>query len=129
MRITNLFLALPVFLSIAYAKDPKPYQTGQISQMTSVPCSATKDESSQPLCREYTLQSENVAYTVRPRNQKQELSLSVGDRAQFRLDKDTIVLRSETAGSKEHPFVVISVSPASESNTADVRPVRLNHLQ
>lgn len=129
MRKTKLLVALLAVASLAYAKNPKVYQTGQISQMNSVPCSATKNSKSQPLCREYTLQSENVIYTIRPRDQRHDLSLSAGDRTQFRLNKEIILLRSETANSKEHPFLVISVSPASDSSTADVRPVKLNHLQ
>lgn len=128
MRVIKPIAALLLLASTAYAKNPKVYQTGQISQMNSVPCSATSSKS-RPLCREYTLQSENVVYTIRPRDQKHDLSLSAGDRAQFRLNKEIILLRSEAANSKEHPFVVISVSPASDTSTADVRPVRLNHLQ
>lgn len=129
MRITNVFVALLIVASMAYAKNPKAYQTGQISQANFVPCSATQSAKSQPLCREYTLQSENVVYNIRPRDQRHDPPLSVGDRMQFRLNKDNIVLRSESATSREHPFVVISISPASDGSTADVRPIRLNHLQ
>ena len=130
MRKTNFCtIALFAVASIAYAKAPKVYQAGEISQVNQVPCSATRNQQSQPLCREYTLQSDNVMYTIRPRHQKHELSISIGDREQFRLNKDIIVMRSEDVNSKEHPFVVISVSPASDSSTADVRPVRINHLQ
>lgn len=130
MRKANVCaIVLFAVASMTYAKSPKVYQSGEISKVSQVPCSATHNQKSQPLCREYTLQSENVVYTVRPRDQKHDLSILIGDREQFRLHKDIIVLRSEAGGGKDHSFVVISVSPASDTSTADVRPVRLNHLQ
>lgn len=130
MRKANFcVIALLAVVSMAHAKAPKVYQSGEISQVNQVPCSAVHHQKSQPLCREYTLQSDNVVYTIRPRDQKHDVSVSTGDLAQFRLHKDIMVLRSEAAGSKDHVFVVISVSPASDTSTADVRPVRLNHLQ
>ena len=71
----------------------------------------------------------NVIYYIRPRDQKHAVTLQTGDRAEFRLNKGIILLRTEEAGSKEHPFVVISVSPASDTSAADVRSMRVNHLQ
>ena len=104
MRKTILTVALLGLVSTAYAKNPKVYQTGQISQTNSVPCSATKNSKSQPPCREYTLQSENVVYTIRPRDQKHDLSLCAGDRAQFRLNKEII---SSAIGSCEQQRVSV----------------------
>lgn len=124
MRSTAVCAIVLGLASLAQAKDPKPYQTGQLMQMDSVPCT---DAQSRPLCREYTLESENVVYHIRPRNQKHSV-LPVGERAQFRLQKDTILLRTEEVDSKEQPYVVVSISPRSDSDTAEVS-VRLNHLQ
>src|SRR5579872_6081112 len=117
MRKTRLIAAVLTLASMTYAKSPKAYRTGQILQMNSVPCSATRSNKSQLLCREYTLQSENVVYTIRPRDQKRGPSITIGDHAQFRLNRNMIVLRSEISKSKEHPFVVISVAPAAETST------------
>ena len=128
MRITRLCATLLILTaSVAHAKNPKAYQTGQIAQVNSVPCSAEQDNTQQ-LCPEYILESDNVVYHIRPRGSRHTTILQVGERTQFHRNKDLILLRSEAAGSKERPFVVISASPASD-NTADLRPVRLNHLQ
>jgi hypothetical protein len=54
--------------------------------------------------------------------------LPVGEQAQFRLDKDKLVLRVEALDAKEREYIVVSMKPVSES-TADASPARLNHLQ
>jgi len=128
MRITRLCATLLIMAaSMAHAKNPKAYQTGQIAQVSSLACTAEQNNT-QHLCPDYTLESNNVAYHIRPRDSRHAPTLSVGERMQFRRNKGMILLRSEAAGSKERPFVVISISPASD-NTADLHPVRLNHLQ
>jgi hypothetical protein len=128
MRITRLCATLLIIAaSMAHARNPKAYQTGQIAQVNSLPCSGEQNNTQQ-LCPEYILQSNFVVYHLRPSDSRHAPTLSVGERIQFRRNKEIILLRSEVAGSKERPFVVISISPASD-NTADLRPVRLNHLQ
>jgi hypothetical protein len=132
--------------SAAFAKDPKPYQTGKLLQMESVQCgTAEKDAKSftgemlgtdsvnkktqELLCQEYVLQSERVTYRIRPRDEKHPVLLPVGERAQFRLQKDKMLLRVEDLDSKEHEYVVVSMTPRSEPSTADASPVHMNHLQ
>jgi hypothetical protein len=130
--------------SAAYAKDPKPYQTGKLLQMDSVKCGvAEKDAQSfagemlgpdstktQKLrCREYVLQAESVIYRIRPRAEKHPVLLPVGERAQFRLQKDKMLLRVEDLQGKEREYIVVSMTPRTESSSADATPARLNHLQ
>jgi len=130
MRFLNLCAAASILVSSsAYAKDPKPHQVGQVSQSKAVPCSTTRSHNTQTLCQEYVLESQNVSYYIRPRDHKHTVNLQTGDRAGFRLNKSMMLLRTEESGSKERPFVVISVSPASHTSTADVRSMRVNHLQ
>jgi hypothetical protein len=119
-------LTLCVVLSVAavaYAKDPKAYQTGSLVQMESVQCGTNET------CQEYVLQSERVTYRIRPRNERHPALLSVGERAEFRLQKDKMLVRGENLASKEREYVVVSMTPRSESNTADATPFRVNHLQ
>jgi hypothetical protein len=119
-------LTLCVVLSLAaaaYAKDPKAYQTGSLVQMESVQCGTNET------CQEYVLQSERVTYHIRPRNERHPALLSVGERAEFRLQKHKMLLRGENLESKEREYVVVSMTPRSESNTADATPFRVNHLQ
>jgi len=132
--------------SAAYAKDPKAYQTGKLLQMDSVQCGmAEKDAKSlagemlgtdsgnkktqEVLCQEYVLQTEKVIYRIRPRDEKHPVLPPVGDQAQFRLQKDKMLLRVEDLDNKEREYVVVSMRPRTDSSTADAMPTRLNHLQ
>lgn len=80
------------------------------------------------LCREYLLQSERVIYRIRPRDEKHPVLLSVGEQAQFRIQKDKMLLRVEDLDSKEREYIVVSMTPRSDANSADAAP-RINHLQ
>jgi hypothetical protein len=142
-------LAMCVVLSLAataYAKEPKPYQTGKLLQMDSVQCGmAEKDGKSlagemlgadsgskkthEVLCQEYVLQSDKTIYRIRPRDEKHPVLLPVGDQAQFRLEKDKMLLRVEDLDNKEREYVVVSMTPRSDGNTADATPSPVNHLQ
>jgi hypothetical protein len=126
MRYKSLVLASIFLTAAAYAKDPKAYQSGKLIQMDSVSCSAEKTQ--ELLCQEYVLQAEKVIYRVRPRDAKHPVLLPVGEQAQFRFEKDKMIVRVEYVDSKEREYVVVSMTPRSES-TADASPVRLNHLQ
>jgi urease accessory protein UreE len=119
-------LTLCVVLSLAaaaYAKDPKVYQTGSLVQMESVQCSTSET------CQEYVLQSETVTYRIRPSHEKHPALLSVGERAEFRLQKDKLLLRGENLESKEHEYIVVSMAPRSDRSAADATPFHVNHLQ
>ncbi len=146
MRSKLLLCVILGLASAAYAKDPKPYQTGKLLQMDSVQCGmAEKDAKSfagemlgtdsgnkktqELLCQEYVLQAERVIYRIRPRDEKHPVLLPVGERAQFRLQKDKMLLRVEDLDSKEREYIVVSMTPRSDSSTADATPSRLNHLQ
>jgi hypothetical protein len=132
--------------SAALAKEPKPFQTGKLLQMDSVQCGvAEKDAKSlagemlgtdssnkktqELLCQEYVLQAERVIYRIRPRDEKHPALLPVGEQAQFRLEKDKMLLRVEDLDSKEREYVVVSMTPRSDSTAADATPSQPNHLQ
>jgi len=117
----------------AFAKDPKPYQTGKLVQMDSIQC-GTPEKSAQPSCQEYVLQTDRVMYRIRPRHEKHPVLLSVGAQAQFRVQEDKLLLRAEDLDSglldsKEREYTVVSMAPRSDSSSADATPTRLNHLQ
>ena len=138
---SKLMLCVALFLATAaFAKDPKPYLTGELVQMESVPCVPAEQASTgvadsaskrtQELqCQEYVLQSERVNYRIRPRDEKHAVLLPMSERAQFRLQKDRMLLRVEDLDSKERAYTVVSMTPRSDSTAADATPTRLNHLQ
>lgn len=132
--------------AVCYAKDPRAYQTGKLLQMDSVQCGMSEKDgqsfagemlgtdsgskkTQEVLCQEYVLQAERVIYRIRPRDAKHPVLLPVGDQAQFRLKKDKMLLRVEDLDSKEREYIVVSMTPRSDGNTADASPARPNHLQ
>ncbi len=151
MRSKLMLCAVLAVASAAYGKDPKPYQTGKLLQMEPAQCgTAAKprktfadkllgtdsgSESTQALlCQEYVVQAEKVTYRIRPHNEKRQGLLPVGDLAQFRVQKNKMLLRVEypESGSldkKERAYDVVSMTPRTDSTAADATPTRLNHLQ
>ena len=146
MRSKVMLCVILGLASASYAKDPKPYQTGKLLQMDSVKCGvAEKDAQSfagemlgpdssnkktqELLCQEYVLQAESVIYRIRPRAEKHPVLLPVGERTQFRLQKDKMLLRVEELDGKEREYIVVSMTPRTETSSADAWPARLNHLQ
>ena len=147
MRSKLTLLAVLALASACYAKEPKAYQTGKLLQMDSVSCGTSeKDATSlagdvlgtdsrskktqEVLCQEYVLQAEKVVYHIRPRDEKHPALLSIGEYAQFRLDKNKIMLRVEGTDNKEHEYSVVSMTPRTDSAAADASaPAQLNHLQ
>jgi hypothetical protein len=130
----HLPIAASIFLAVtAIAQTPKAYQAGTISQMESVQCGTQQSDANgmkahESRCQEYTLQTDRVVYRVRSRNPKRTVLLPVGERVQFRAEKNKFLLRAEGVDSKEREYTVIAVMPLSET-TGDARPIHLNHLQ
>src|SRR5438270_2051798 len=133
MRSQIILCAILAVTSAAYAKDPKPYQSGKLMQMDSVSCGmAEKDAKSlggeilgtdsgskrtqEVLCQEYVLQAERVIYRIRPRDEKHPVLLPVGERAQFRLQKDKMILRVEDLDDKDREYTVVSMTPREDSS-------------
>jgi len=127
MRIRYL-LALALLATVANAKEPKHYQSGKLIKMQSVKCGTdAKDAKSlagemlgtdsqhmktrELLCQEYMLQSSSVTYTIRPRDEKHPALLPIGNLAQFRLDKDKLLLRVKDYDDKEREYEVVSMTP------------------
>ena len=140
MNYRSLFLTSIMLTATAYAKEPRAYQSGKLLQMDSVQCGVDeKDAKSftgeiigtdsghkktqELLCQEYLLQTERVIYRIRPKDAKHPVLLPVGDQAQFRLNKDKMLMRVEDVDNKEREYIVVSMTPRADS-TADARPVR-----
>jgi len=121
--------------SVANAREAKQYQSGKVLQMDSVECGlAEKDNKSfagemlgtdsankktqELLCQEYVLQADKVIYHIRPRDEKHPVLLPIGEEAQFRMEKDKMLLRVAT-DEKERAYVVVSMTPCSDSSTAN----------
>lgn len=130
------FIALLALTNLAYAKQPRNYQSGTLLQMDSAECGL--DENSGKsfageligtdsahkkthalLCPEYVLQSERIIYRIRPKDEKHPALLPVGEKAQFRLEKDKMRLRVEDYDDKERDYTVVSMTPRESTKTTE----------
>jgi hypothetical protein len=67
------------------------------------------------LCQEYVLQTDKLTYRIRPKDDKHPALLPIGETAQFRIQKDKLILRVPEAEGKEREYVVVSVTPRQDS--------------
>src|SRR5438477_7072000 len=102
-------LVLALIAAAAQAKEPRHYQSGKLMKMESVKCGMDEKngksiageivgtdsahmKTKELLCQQYTLESETLDYTIRPKDEKHPALLPVGEKAQFRLDNDKMKL-------------------------------------
>jgi hypothetical protein len=82
----------------------------------------------QLLCQEYVLRADRVIYRIRPKDDKHPILLPIGETADFRIDKDKLVLRVPEMNDKEHEYSVVSITPRTDvqdaraPKTASVQP-------
>jgi hypothetical protein len=137
--LMKLALLLAVLCtSLVYAKDRPVAQSGTLLQMDSVECGTDQksgktfageilgtDAAHQKmhtlLCPEYLLQTDRILYRIRPKDEKHPALLPVGEKAQFRMDKDHMRLRVEDLDDKERDYIVVSMTPRGEATQADSR--------
>jgi hypothetical protein len=132
----SVLLTLFLLVGIAQAKDHRTYQSGKLLQMDSTECGVSENggksltgellgtdsahkKTKALLCQEYILQSERIIYRIRPKDDKHPVLLPVGERAQFRIEKDKMKLRVEDLDAKERDYVVVSMTPRAESSDTD----------
>src|SRR5437899_5015958 len=135
MLMKKTLLLAVLCTSLAYAKDRPVAQSGTLLQMDSVECGtdqksgktfageilgtdAAHQKMHMLLCPEYLLQSERILYRIRPKDDKHPVLLPVGEKAQFRMDKDKMLLRVEDLDDKEREYVVVSMLPKDSPETA-----------
>jgi hypothetical protein len=142
----KVLMAAVLLASLAHAKEAKRFQSGVLLQMDSVECGV--DENSGKsfagevlgtdsahkkthalLCQEYLLQSDHVIYRIRPKDEKHPVLLPVGQKAQFRLEKDKMILRVEDLDDKDREYIVVSMTPREDRKPPETTASRLNHLQ
>ncbi len=125
---SNVLITMLLLAGLASAREPRHYQSGVLLQMDSAECGFDENSGKSItgeligtdsahkkthalLCQEYILQAERVTYRIRPRDEKHPALLPVGEKAQFRMDKDKMMLRVEDGDDKERPYTVVSMTP------------------
>jgi hypothetical protein len=123
-------------VSFACARDQRLPQSGTLLQMDSIECGTDQksaksfageiigtDNAHQKmhtlLCQEYLLQTERVIYRIRPKDDKHPTLLPVGEKAQFHIEKDHMKLRVEDLDNREREYVVVSMTPRADAQTAN----------
>ena len=119
---------------MAYAKDAQPRQSGKLLQMESVACGVDENsgksvvgeligtdsahkKTHEMLCQEYILQTDKIIFRIRPRDEKHPVLLPVGEQAQFRIQKDKMILRVEDLDDKDREYTVVSMTPREDSSS------------
>ena len=133
---SKILITAILFASLAQAKEPKVHQSGTLLQMDSAECGVDENSGKSVvgeivgtdsahkkthalLCQEYLLQSDTVIYRIRPRDEKHPVLLPVGQKAQFRIQKDKMLLQVEDVDSKEREYSVVSMTPRQAAKSAD----------
>ncbi|HKS73335.1 MAG TPA: hypothetical protein VJQ82_09065 [Terriglobales bacterium] len=133
---TQLLLTTLLLASLAYAKEPKPVQSGVLMQMDSVQCGYDEKEgeslagemlgtdsshkkSHALLCQEYTLRTDRMVFHIRPKDDKHPVILPIGGIALFRMQKDKMILRSEDLDDKDREYTVVSIAPRQDDAPTD----------
>src|ERR1700722_3060358 len=136
---SRIFIAALLFASFSQAREPKQHRTGTLLQMDSAECGVDENSGKRVvgelvgtdsahkkthalLCQEYLLQSETVIYRIRPRDEKHPVLLPVGEKAQFRIQKDKMLLQVEDGDSKEREYSVVSMTPRQAAKSAEDSP-------
>jgi len=118
----------------AQAKE-KHYQSGKLLRMDSAPCGMDQKngkslagemlgtdsahmKTKEVLCQEYVLETSQVVYHIRPKDDKHPTLLPIGEKAQFRIEKDMMKLRVEDADDKDREYLVVSMTPNTSSGDA-----------
>jgi hypothetical protein len=127
MRSKLIVALFPMLVATAASAKEHSYEKGKIISMNSAAC-ATAEKSSktvageilgtdaehkdteQVLCPEYVLQGQHILYHIRPEDTKHSALLTVGEVAEFRVDKDKIKLRMEESDDKERSYTVVSMT-------------------
>jgi hypothetical protein len=133
MKRGLIFACLLMAGSVA-AKD-HDYQKGVLLQMDSVHCGSSssgakslagevigtdnsKTKTQELLCQEYVLQTDRVVYRIRPKDDKHPALLPIGETAQFRIDKDKLILRVPESDGKEREYLVVAMTPRTDATAA-----------
>ncbi len=129
--IPLITIALLACAAPVHAKDRPAYEKGKLISMESVSCGyaeksgksitgeilgtdAAKKQTAEVLCQEYVLEASHIIYRIRPKDEKHPVLLPVGEVAEFRIQKDKLLLRVPEADDKERQYTVLSMTPRND---------------
>ena len=127
--MSALLLAVPCF-----AGGKKHRERAMIEKMEAVPCGAkergltglgsifasvgaTAVNSTEKLCPQYMLRSDDMEYHVRPLDKHPRI-LPVGQEGEFKIDKDVMLMRIPDGDHKRRRYQVVAMTPIDHSNSS-----------
>jgi hypothetical protein len=135
---TPLIMLLALVCAIpAFAGDKKKHpDRAMIEQMEAVPCGAkerglsglgsifasagiTAVNSTEKLCPQYMLRSDDMEYHVRPLDHKHPSLLPVGKEGEFKLSKDILEMKIPDGDHKKRRYQVVAMKPIDHSVTSE----------
>jgi len=134
MKIRILAVGLFFLSAGILAAKEHDYQKGKLLRMDSSSCGTSEKgsktvageifgtdgqhkQTQELLCQEYILQADHVIYRIRPKDDKHPVLLPIGETAQFRINKDKLILRVPEVNDKEHEYIVVSMTPREDKDT------------
>jgi hypothetical protein len=128
----SLTLAACLILAGTCAAKEHDYEKGTLLRMDSTSCGmqekggksvtgellgtdSQSKKTQEVLCQEYVLQTDKLIYRFRPKDDKHPALLPIGETAQFRIDKDKLILRVPEADGKERQYIVVSITPRPDA--------------
>jgi hypothetical protein len=119
----------------ALGRDKKHADRAMIEKMEAVPCGAkergltglgsvfasigaTHVDSTEKLCPQYMLRTDEMEYHIRPLDHKHPVILPVGKEGEFRIAKDVMEMRIPDGDHKKRRYQVVAMKPIDHSETA-----------
>jgi len=126
-----LILAVITTFVISVQAKEKSYEKGVLMQMQTTSCGTAEKgsktivgeilgtdgehkDTQELLCQEYVLQADRVIYRIRPKDEKHPDLLPIGETAEFRIEKDKLILRVPEVNEKEHQYIVLSMTARTD---------------
>ena len=134
-NIKNTFVLLLVLISAiplsAHDKKKNDLEKGILEKMEAVPCGAkqrglaglgtlwasagiTHVNSTEKLCPQYLLRTDEADYEIRPMDLKHATILPIGKEGEFKIKKNEMILTmSEGSDQKPRNYEVVAINPAN----------------
>jgi hypothetical protein len=120
-----VFLTLLILASTVAAKDPE-FQRGILLSVDSSACNAPdnfptaasqRKKARDFQCQEYILQGEHFIYRLRPVNEKHPTLMTTGEIAQFRVNKNRLIMITPESDSREREYEIVAATPRPDRPT------------
>src|SRR5712664_1863627 len=102
----RILIAILIVGCAAQAKDKPSYQKGVLVQMESSSCGYDQKGGK-------TFKGEILG--TDGEDEKHQILLPLGETAEFRIHKDTLILRVPEADGREREYIVVSMTPRADS--------------